>query len=124
MEYLGVSPKLIIFINYLIAAILSTIGGTLTAFISGHVDPNMAYWTTSGEFVFVALLGGTMHVVAPFIASIIFEFIHTYAYNISPYTWHIILGSILLIIIIFLPEGLLSIRKFLKKEDKSYGSNS
>ncbi len=124
VEYLGTSPKIVIFINYIIAAVLATIGGTLTAFISGHVDPNMAYWTTSGEFVFVALLGGTMHVLAPFIASILFEFIHMYAYSISPYTWHIILGSILLLIIIFLPEGLWSIGKFFSKKEKLDASNS
>ncbi len=28
-------------------------GGALAAFAIGHVDPNMAYWTTSGEFVFI-----------------------------------------------------------------------
>ncbi len=124
VEYLGTSPKMVIFINYLLAAVLATIGGTLTAFIAGHVDPDMAYWTTSGEFVFVALLGGTMHVIAPFIASILFEFIHMYAYNISPYTWHIILGSILLLIIIFLPEGLWSIKKFFTKKESNNASNS
>ncbi len=124
VEYIGISPKLIIFINYLIAAILATIGGTLTAFISGHVDPDMAYWTTSGEFVFVALLGGTMHALAPFIASILFEFIHMYAYNVSPYTWQIILGTILLLIIIFLPRGLWSLGEFLRKKEVQNASNS
>ncbi len=117
VEYLGYSPKFVIFINYLIAAILATVGGTLTAYISGHVDPEMAYWTTSGEFVFVALLGGTMNVLAPFIASILFEFIHTYAYSIAPYTWHMILGAILLLIIIFLPKGLWSLVDIFKKKE-------
>ena len=31
----------------------------LTAIAVGHIDPEMAYWTTSGEFVFVAILSGT-----------------------------------------------------------------
>ena len=31
----------------------------------GHIDPEMAYWTTSGEFVFVAILSGTGSVAAP-----------------------------------------------------------
>jgi len=124
VEYLGISPKIVIFINYSLAAILATVGGALTAFVSGHVDPDMAYWTTSGEFVFVALLGGTMHVIAPFIASILFEFIHMYAYDISPNTWQIILGSILLLIIIFLPRGLWSIGEIFRKKEVKDASNS
>ncbi len=84
----------------------------------------MAYWTTSGEFVFVALLGGTMNVIAPFIASILFEFIHMYAYDISPYTWQIILGTILLLIIIFLPRGLWSLGEIFKKKELKSASDS
>jgi branched-chain amino acid transport system permease protein len=44
----------------------------------------MAYWTTSGGFVFVALLGGTGHVAAPFIGSILLELVRTYAFRYSP----------------------------------------
>ena len=65
VEYLGVSSKQVIFFKYVIAAVLAAVGGALTALVAGHVDPEMAFWTTSGEFVFVALLGGTAHVAAP-----------------------------------------------------------
>ena len=34
----------------------------------GHVTPeDTAYWTKSGEFVFVAILSGIIHVIAPLI---------------------------------------------------------
>ena len=69
----------------------------------------MAYWTTSGEFVFIAILGGTGHVAAPFIGSMLFSLVRTYAYQISPHTWQMILGLVLLLIIVFLPRGLWSL---------------
>lgn len=109
VEYLGGSVSRIIYTKYIIAAALAGLGGTLTALVSGHVDPEMAYWTTSGEFVFIALMGGTTHVAAPIVGAVLFELLRTYAFAVSPYTWQMILGSALLLIIIFLPSGLWSL---------------
>ena len=39
-------------------------GGALAVMVLGHIDPNFSYWTTSGEFVFVAILAGSQSVVA------------------------------------------------------------
>jgi ABC-type branched-subunit amino acid transport system permease subunit len=61
VEYLGVSARRIIYYKYIVAAVLASLGGGLQAMAEGHVGPDTAYWTTSGEFVFVALLGGCFH---------------------------------------------------------------
>ena len=109
VEYLGMSARRIVYVKYIIAAVLASLGGGLTAVGTGHVDPQMAYWTTSGEFVFIALMGGTAHVGAAFVGSILFELIRTYAFELSPYTWQMALGIVLLAIILFLPKGLWSL---------------
>lgn len=109
VEYLGQSVRRIVYFKYLIAAELAALGGGLTALATGHVDPHMAYWTTSGEFVFIALMGGTGHVAAPFIGALLFETVRTYAFELSPYTWQLALGVVLLAIILFLPKGLWSL---------------
>ena len=109
VEYLGVSPEYVIWCKYVIAAVLAALGGGIQALASGHVGPDMAYWTTSGEFVFVAILGGTAHVGAIISAAVIFEFIKTWVFQLSPYTWQMFLGIVLLIIIMFLPKGLWSL---------------
>lgn len=115
VEYLGVSAQGLLYGKYLAAAMISALGGLLTALATGHVDPEMAYWTTSGEFVFIALLGGTGHVAAPLIASVLFSAIRSYAYQLSPYTWQMILGGVLLLVIVFLPRGLWSLTGMLGK---------
>jgi branched-chain amino acid transport system permease protein len=69
----------------------------------------MAYWTTSGEFIFITILAGTRSVVAPFLGAAIFGIIHTVAYDISPNTWQMTLGTALLLVIVFLPDGLWSL---------------
>ena len=109
VEYLGMSARRIVYVKYILAAVLAALGGGLTAIATGHVDPQMAYWTTSGEFVFIALMGGTSHVAAAYVGSILFELIRTFAFQLSPYTWQMALGVVLLAIIMFLPKGLWSL---------------
>ena len=61
-----------------------------------------------GEFIFITILAGTGSVVAPFAGALIYGVIHTTAYDLSPNTWQMSLGLALLLIIVFLPEGLWS----------------
>ena len=109
VEYLGQSPRWVLYMNYVAAAAVSALGGGFMALSAGHIDPEMAYWITSGEFVFIALLGGTAHVAAPFIAAILFAVVRTYAIELVPHSWQMILGFTLLAIIVFLPKGLWSL---------------
>src|SRR5581483_5600397 len=73
VEFLGVSVTGIIYRKVVIAGALGGVGGALAALAIGHVDPNMAYWTTSGGFVFVTVLAGAGSVAAAFIGSLLFE---------------------------------------------------
>ena len=109
VEYMGASARKAVHVMYVIAGALSGIGGALAATAVGHIDPDMAYWTTSGEFIFIAILAGTGSVVAPFIGALIYGSIHTLAYGLSPNTWQMSLGVALLLLIVFLPEGLWSV---------------
>jgi len=108
VEYMGASARRAVHVNYVIAGGLAGIGGALAATAVGHIDPEMAYWTTSGEFIFIAILAGTGDVVAPFVGALIYGAIHTFAYDLSPNTWQMTLGIALLLLIVFLPNGLWS----------------
>ena len=109
VEYMGASARRAVHVKYVIAAVLAGIGGALAATTVGHIDPEMAYWTTSGEFIFIAILAGTGNVLAPFAGALVYGAIHTMAYDLSPNTWQMSLGLALLAMIVFLPEGLLSV---------------
>ncbi len=109
LEYLGASANRAVYMTYVFAAVLSALGGVLAAISIGHVDPEMSYWTTSGQFVFVTLLSGTGSVVAPIVGSFLLELLRLYAVEWSPNTWQIIMGAAMLLTIIFLPKGLWSL---------------
>jgi branched-chain amino acid transport system permease protein len=109
VEYMGESVRRVIHLNYVISATLAGIGGALMAGAIGHVDPETtANWTTSGEFVFIAILGGTGSVFAPFLGAGIFEAVRTFALERFPNTWQMSLGITMLLVMIFLPGGLWS----------------
>ena len=117
VEYMGASVRNAIHIKYVIAAALAGAGGALAAMTIGHIDAEMAYWTTSGEFLFVAILAGAGSVIVPFFGSLIFEVVRSIANQYSPNTWQLVLGVVMLLIIVFLPGGLWSL--FTRRRNRS-----
>jgi branched-chain amino acid transport system permease protein len=122
LEFLGVSVNRLIHLNLVIAGTLAGIGGALAAFAIEHVDPDMAYWTTSGGFVFVTILAGSRFVAAAFLGSLLFELLRSIAYDIFPGTWQMFLGSTLLLIILFLPEGVGSLFQRVRRSPMPAGA--
>jgi ABC-type branched-subunit amino acid transport system permease subunit len=59
--------------------------------------------------VFVAILSGTASVGAPFLGAILLELLRSFAYEHAPNTWQIVVGGAMLLVIMFLPEGLWSL---------------
>jgi branched-chain amino acid transport system permease protein len=109
IEYTGESVWRVMYVTYLLTGLLGGVSGVLAAFSIGHVVPEDSYWYMSGEFVFVALLGGFEGLAGPLMGSIAFEFIQTYTSKFMPYAWQMVLGGIMLLVILFRPGGLLEI---------------
>ena len=117
VEYLGASVRNVMAYNYVFGALLGGIGGTIAVLALGHVDPEFAFWTTSGEFVFVAILAGYLSVPAVFVAAIILELVRSFSNLYFPNTWQLALGIFLLIVIVALPGGLGSLISSRKGQD-------
>jgi branched-chain amino acid transport system permease protein len=109
IEYSGESVRRVIYFTYILSGALGGLAGVLVAFTVGHIVPEYAFWLQSGEFVFVALLGGYGSVPGPLVGAIAFEFIRTYASKYAPEAWQMTLGLIMLLIILFRPGGLWTI---------------
>ncbi|OYU30020.1 MAG: branched-chain amino acid ABC transporter permease [Comamonadaceae bacterium PBBC2] len=106
VEYLGGSVRHAMAINFILAAFCGGLGGALAVMALGHIEPNFSFWTTSGEFVFVAILGGWQSVIALFLASTVLEVVRSFSSAYFPNTWQMALGIFLLIVIRFLPRGI------------------
>jgi branched-chain amino acid transport system permease protein len=106
VEYLGISANRVIATNFLIAAAFAGASGAFALMAQRHIDPQFAYWTTSGEFVFIAVLAGYQSVSAVFVASLALELVRSFSNLYLPNTWQLVLGIFLLAVILFLPRGI------------------
>ncbi|MDQ0314377.1 branched-chain amino acid ABC transporter permease [Amorphus orientalis] len=106
LEYLGIAVPRVLLSAYTLSAALAGLGGGVHALLVGHVVPDLAYWTTSGQLVLVAVLGGIGGVVGPFVGSFFLEIVRSFAVIYVADTWNLIVGAGLLVVIFFLPVGL------------------
>ncbi len=106
VEYLGGSVRQAMTINFILAAFCGGLGGALAVLSLGHIEPQFSFWTTSGEFVFVAILAGWQSVAAVFLASTVLEVVRSFSSAYFPNTWQLALGLFLLFVIRFLPRGI------------------
>ena len=117
LEYLGTSARRVLLIGYVISAFLGGIGGTLVAIIQQIATPEFGYWTKSGEFVFIAILGGGAHAFGAFAGAAMFEVVRFYAAAQLADAWQLILGAVLIVIILYAPNGLIGLRQRAKRQE-------
>lgn len=106
VEYLGASSQRSLATTFVLCGVLGGLGGAITALVLGHVEPEFTNWTTSGEFVFIAVLAGQQSVAAVFVASLLLEIVRSFSNLYFPNTWQLALGAFLLLVILFRPDGI------------------
>jgi ABC-type branched-subunit amino acid transport system permease subunit len=111
LEYLGTSARRVLLVGYVISAFLGGVGGALVSMIQQIATPEFGYWTKSGEFVFIAILGGSTHAFGAFAGAAMFEVVRFYAAAHLADAWQLILGIVLIVIILYAPSGLIGLRQ-------------
>ncbi|MBA3505368.1 MAG: branched-chain amino acid ABC transporter permease [Betaproteobacteria bacterium] len=120
LEYLGISARRVFFGGYLLSAALCGLGGSLSALAQGLVTPESGYWVRSGEFVFIAILGGAGHAVGAFVGAFVFEFTKLYLAAFLTGAWQLALGVVLIVIVFAAPSGLFGLAsRWLEKRKRS-----
>jgi branched-chain amino acid transport system permease protein len=107
-EYVGVSVRRYRFYAFLIAGVFGAVGGTLLPVATGLADPLLAYWTHSGNLVFMVLLGGFANFFGPLLGAFVFIFLQDQVMSATEY-WRFVFGAILAIVVIFFPRGLMGL---------------
>ncbi|NYT85614.1 branched-chain amino acid ABC transporter permease [Pollutimonas harenae] len=106
LEYLGFSAYSVMWRGYLISAIVVGFSGSMLALIQGLVTPEIGLWLRSGEYVFIAILGGAGHVIGAFLGALVFEAVKLVSTAYFPGLWQFILGLTLIIVIFLFPRGI------------------
>jgi ABC-type branched-subunit amino acid transport system permease subunit len=106
LEYIGVSARATLAQGYVLSAALVGLSGSLLSLEQGLVTPESGYWIRSGEYVFIAILGGSGHAIGAFFGAAVFETIKLTAAVYFTNAWQMLLGLTLIAVIFFAPTGI------------------
>jgi branched-chain amino acid transport system permease protein len=104
-EYLGVHVRRFRLAAFVISAGFGAAGGAILGFRIGIADPELVYWTHSGQLVFMTVLGGFSNFFGPIIGALAFTLLQDQLQSLTQY-WRFILGAILAVIVIGFPGGI------------------
>ena len=105
-EAVGVNVKLHQLVALVIAGFFAGVAGVLFLVVDNSAFPDMLFWTLSLEILIMCLLGGWFTFLGPMLGAAIIVALRTFASTFTEY-WTMIQGIILMLVIIFLPEGVL-----------------
>jgi branched-chain amino acid transport system permease protein len=106
--YLGIDVHRTRLWAFAISAIYCSVAGVLIGVSVGLADPELGYWTQSGNLVFMTVLGGSGAFGGPVLGAFLFVFLQDALIANTEY-WRFVLGAILVAIIVFAPRGLAGI---------------
>jgi len=105
-ESVGVNVNRHQLIAIVIASFFAGIAGALFVALERSVFPDMLFWSFSLELFVMCLLGGWFTFAGPLLGAAIIVALQTFASKYTDY-WTLILGVILILLIFFLPEGVM-----------------
>ena len=113
--FIGVNTMLLRHAAFVVAGTFAGIAGSLFAMYNRGVYVESAFWTESGQVLIMALLGGLYSFFGPAIGAAV---LYTLQVGINQYTeyWPVVLGVILLVILMFLPDGIIGLAQKLRTQ--------
>lgn len=95
--------KLTIFV---LAALFASTGGIIMALFVSGAYPEFAYWTISGEGIFINMLGGVTTFLGPMVGTVLLLILNDTVTRLTEY-YGIVLGIVILFFAIGLRKGLM-----------------
>jgi branched-chain amino acid transport system permease protein len=106
IEFIGVNSNRYRLYAFTVSAFFSGLAGGVYTLISRGVFPDIASWGKSGEVLLCCVLGGMHNFFGPAVGTVLMILLENV---IGSYTerWPIILGLLFVLIVFFLPRGVL-----------------
>jgi len=104
-EYLGVRVREFRLVAFVISSVFAAAGGAILGLRIGLADPELVYWTHSGQLVFMTVLGGFTNFFGPILGALAFTLLQDQLQSLTQY-WRFVLVAILALLVIGFPTGI------------------
>ena len=122
-EMIGVNVRRHQLAALVIASFFAGVAGSLFVAVDTTAFPDMLFWTLSMEMVIMCLLGGWLTFLGPMLGAAVIVALRTLVAAYTVY-WALVLGIIMMLVIFFLPEGILGWLTQLLRRKRASGDGS
>jgi branched-chain amino acid transport system permease protein len=122
---IGIAPRRIQTIAFVISGAVGGMGGMLLALVLQFLSPDTYFVNIAFTMIAAVVLGGSYHWVGAIIGAAVFTALPVIAQAIVPHFQEVANGIVLLLIMIFLPRGLIDPRAIrLRRAARSAGAEA
>ena len=104
-QFVGYNTQRVRWLAFSLSAFFAGLAGALFALHFEHVGYESAGLELSGEVLFATFIGGTGTFLGPIVGAILFTFLRATLSEMSS-VWHLYLGAIFLLTVVFAPTGI------------------
>jgi branched-chain amino acid transport system permease protein len=109
MAAIGTPVHLRLVLIYTIGGAISGIAGALSAQVTELVSLEVFSFVLSAEAVLMLILGGAGRLYGAILGTAIFMSVQHVAAAADPFTWLSVIGTMVLVVVFFVPQGLLQV---------------
>src|SRR5829696_7596117 len=111
--FIGVDTRRMRWAAFTVAGTFGGLAGALFGMYHRGMYIENAFWTESANVLIMVLLGGIYSFVGPIIGAAVLHLLQVFTNQYTPY-WPTVLGLILLVIVMVLPDGLIGLARRVK----------
>src|SRR6266702_6616092 len=104
--FLGIEVFRIRLAAFVLAGVFASIGGMIMSLFVSGAYPEFAYWTISGEGIFINMLGGVSTFLGPMVGTVLLLLLNDTVTRLTEY-YGIVLGIVILFFAVGLRKGLM-----------------
>lgn len=108
--FVGVDTRRVRHVAFIVAGTFAGIAGALFALYNNGMYVESAFWTESARVLIMVLLGGMYSFFGPALGAAVLYFLQVVTVQYTEY-WPTVLGGVLLVILMFAPEGIVGLAK-------------
>ncbi|MBT4504424.1 MAG: branched-chain amino acid ABC transporter permease [Gemmatimonadetes bacterium] len=116
--FVGIDVRKMRLAAFVVAGTFAGIAGALFAMYNRGMYTESAFWTESAQVLIMTLLGGMYSFFGPALGAAVLYLLEV---SINQYTeyWPAILGTLLILIVLFLPDGLAGLAQKMRRSRKA-----